>query len=130
VSEGDEQPKAFSAREIVEELFPATPTRLVPRPLAYSVRFVEDGGREVRPRGGGDPLRLRPIPSAGAEKTQMCCDLCAWTGPRRDFDTLRSEVPGSHGRRFRYVTACRDADGCEARRLDDAVLDRLLQPVE
>lgn len=127
MSAGDEQPKAFSAREIVEELFPATPARLVPRPLAFDVRFAEDGGRVVRASGGAVALRLRPIPSAGAEATQLCCDLCAWTGPRRDFDTLRAEVPGSQGRRFRYLAACRDADACEARRLDDVAVERLLR---
>lgn len=122
---GDTPKPSYSAREIVEELFPATPERLVPRRRAYSVRFAEDGGREVRAPGGAS-LALRPIASAGSEAAQLCCDLCAWTGPRRDFETLRAEMPGSNGRRFRYLMACRDADACEARRLDDEVLARLL----
>jgi hypothetical protein len=127
VNDGDD-PQTFTAREIVLEFFPATPQRLIPRASEYSVRFAEDGGRVVRHRGD-DALTLRPIPSAGRDRTQVCCELCGWSGPRRDFDTLRAEVPGSDGRRFRYVIACRDADACEARRLDDGALERLLQPL-
>lgn len=122
---GDTPKSSYSAREIVEELFPATPERLVPRRRAYSVRFDDDGGRVVRAPGGAS-LALRPIPNAGSESSQLCCDLCAWTGPRRDFETLRAEVPGTNGRRFRYLMACRDGEGCEARRLDDDVLARLV----
>ncbi len=129
MSDGDE-PNSYTAREIVEEFFPATPQRLIPRPSAYSVRFAEDGGRVVHRRAGGDALELKPVPSAGREAVHVCCDLCDWAGPRREFDTLRGEVPGSDGRRFRYVIACRDADACEARRLDDAMLERLVQPVD
>ena len=124
---GDTPKPSYSAREIVQELFPATPDRLVPRRRAYSVRYDHDGGRIVR-APTGESLALRPIASAGSEAAQLCCDLCAWTGPRRDFETLRAEVPGSSGRRFRYLMACLDADACEARRLDDAVLERLLEP--
>ena len=128
MSDGDD-PNSYTAREIVLEFFPATPKRLIPRSSAYSVRFAEDGGRVVC-RRGGSALKLQPIPSSGREGTHLCCDLCSWSGPRRDFDTLRAEVPGSDGRRFRYVIVCRDPDACEARRLDDAVLERLLQPVD
>ena len=125
---GGDDPRYYTAREIVLEYFPATPERLIPGFSAYSVHFAEDGGRVVH-RHGGDAVKLHPIPSAGGEGTQVCCDLCGWSGRRRDFDALRAEVPGSRGRRFRYVMACRDADSCEARRLDDATLERLLQPV-
>ena len=130
---GGDEPTSYTAREIVLELFPATPKRLIPGSSAYSVRFAEDGGRVVQRHHGdarpGDALKLQPIPSAGREGTQVCCDLCGFAGPRRDFDALRAEVPGSHGRRFRYLIACRDPDACEARRFDDATLERLLQGV-
>jgi hypothetical protein len=126
---GGDEPKSYTAREIVLEFFPATPQRLIPRPSAYSVRFAEHGGRVVQHQGGRE-LELTPIPSAGREAAQVCCGLCEWSGPRRDFDALRAEVPGSDGRRFRYVIACRDVEACEARRLDDATLERLVQPVD
>lgn len=125
-----EESQTFTAREIVLELFPATPARLVPTPSAYSVTATSDGAREVRASDGTVLGRLQPVPPAGAEATRVCCDLCDHAGPRRDLTVLRAEVPGSHGRRWRYVTACRDADACEARRLDDVTLDRLLAPAD
>jgi hypothetical protein len=39
---------------------------------------------------------------------------------------LRADVPGSEGRRWRYLTACFDTEACDARRLDDDRIDRLL----
>jgi hypothetical protein len=125
-----EEPQTFTAREIVLELFPATPERLVPTSSAYAVTETSDGTREVRAAGGPVLTRLQPLPPAGSEDVHVCCDVCAWTGPRRDLTVLRGEVPGSHGRRWRYLTACRDVEACEARRLDDATLDRLLAPAD
>jgi hypothetical protein len=40
---------------------------------------------------------------------------------------MRSEVPGSAGRRFRYLMACRDTDACDARRFDDDSVEVLLR---
>jgi hypothetical protein len=122
----DEPQHTFTAREIVLEFFPATPERLIPAASAYAVTALDDGVREVRNVDGGVVARLLPLPSAGHEGTTVCCDLCSWSGPRRALTLLRSEVPGSSGRRWRYLTACRDGDACEARRLDDASLERLL----
>ena len=122
----DEGRPTFTAREIVLELFPATPARLVPTPNAYAVTGLDVGAREVRDAVGDVVARLLPLPSSGPESTTICCDLCSWSGPRRHLTLLRSEVAGSEGRRWRYLTACRDADSCEARRFDDASLERLL----
>jgi hypothetical protein len=122
----DEPRRTFTAREIVLELFPATPKRLVPSPNTYAVTALDDGAREVRDADGDVVARLLPLPSSGPESTTICCDLCSWSGPRRLLTLLRSEVAGSDGRRWRYLTACRDADSCEARRLDDVSLERLL----
>ncbi|CAN5736075.1 hypothetical protein BH23DEI1_BH23DEI1_11810 [soil metagenome] len=122
----DEPQSTFTAREIVLELFPATPKRLIPAPRAYAVTAMDDGARVVRSACGSVLARLLPLPSAGPEATTLCCDLCGWSGPRRSLTVLRGEVAGSQGRRWRYLTACRDGDSCEARRLDDVALDRLL----
>jgi hypothetical protein len=125
----DDTPRTFTGREIVLELFPATPRRLVPDTSAFAVTALDDGAREVRAAEDGRVVaRLLPLSPAGRADTPLCCDLCDWSGPRRDLTTLRSEVPGSGGRRWRYLTACRDGDACEARRLDDAALARLLAP--
>jgi hypothetical protein len=122
----DEPHQTYTAREIVLELFPATPGWLIPSPSAYAVTALDDGAREVRDSGGDVVARLLPLPTTGAESTTICCDLCGWSGPRRHLTLLRSEVAGSGGRRWRYLTACRDGDSCEARRLDDLSLERLL----
>jgi hypothetical protein len=122
----DEPQQTYTAREIVLELFPATPERLIPGPSAYAVTAMDDGAREVRDAEGDVVARLLPLTSCGADDTAICCDLCGWSGARRHLTLLRSEVAGSDGRRWRYLTACRDADACEARRLDDLSLERLL----
>jgi hypothetical protein len=123
-----DEPQTFTAREIVLEFFPATPARLIPSDNAYAMTVRSDGAREVRVAGGPVLTRLQPLSPHGRDGVQLCCDLCHWSGPRRDLEVLRGEVPGSGGRRFRYVTACRDVDACEARRLDDAALIRLVDP--
>jgi hypothetical protein len=56
----------------------------------------------------------------------LCCDLCSWSGPGTELGFLRADVPGSEGRRWRYLTACFDTAACDARRLDDGSVARLL----
>lgn len=123
----DEPRRSYTGREIVLEFFPATPDRLVPRPSAYVVTRDDDDGATVRESASGLPLlRLAPVERANRRSVSQCCDLCSWSGSSRDLRFLRAEVPGSEGRRWRYLSACVDVEACDARRLEDAVLDRLL----
>jgi len=122
----DEPEHTYSAREIVLEFFPATSERLIPRTSRYRLVREGDGALIIFEREGGERLRLLPVEAAGHFATRLCCDLCQWTAARQYLGLYRAEVPGSDGRRFRYVTACRDTDACEARRLDDASLLTLL----
>lgn len=123
----DESNPTYSAREIVLEFFPATHERLVPIPTKYRLERGPDDRLLVRDAYGRVQLSLTPIETRGRATTQLCCDLCHGAGDRRVMHVLRSEVPGSAGRRFRYVTACRDTEACEARRFDDGAVEALLR---
>ena len=116
----------WTDREIVLDLFPATHERLVPRPLRYRARDAGDGLVEVVDRDDATLLLLAPVAPAGNPTGHLCCDLCQRISTRRFLGLYRLEVPGSNGRRFRYLSACRDRDGCETRRLDDDGIEALL----
>lgn len=133
--------RTYSAREIVEEFFPATPERLVPGGLGSGrlapgglapgrkrlrLQRSGSGNLEVLDAAGRELLVMEPVAQAGDPSQRLCCDLCLHSAGRPDLALHRAQVPGSHGRRWRYVTACRDELACEARRHDDAVLVRLL----
>jgi len=123
-----EEPKhSYTALEIVEEFFPATSARLLPRERAY--RLERDGHGDVRVMDayGTERLRMTPVERSRYDDAHLCCDLCHTSSPREELHIMRSEVPGSSGRRFRYLMACRDTDACEARRLDDAPVELLLR---
>lgn len=124
-----DEPKAtWTAREIVLELFPATNERLVPRARNYRLEEVGDGQILVRAAHDGAVVALlSAVPSNGNPTGELCCDLCQRTGTRRWLGLYRAELPGSRGRRFRYLIACRDRRACEARRLDDSGIDRLIR---
>lgn len=123
-----EEPKhTYSAREIVLEFFPATDSRLIPRNHAYQLDRGGDGALIVRDRQERELVRLLPVTTAGSPTAHLCCDLCGWTSTREYLQLLRAEVPGSNGRRFRYLTACRNTQDCEARRLDDEPVRVLLE---
>ncbi len=122
----DESKQTYTAREIVLEFFPATHERLVPVPHNYRLERNDDRV-VVRDAFGRIRLSLTPIETHGRLSTPLCCDLCHGAGTRAGLHVLRSEVPGSNGRRFRYVTACRDTEACEARRLDDLAVEALLR---
>lgn len=123
-----EEPKrTFSAREIVLEFFPATNAKLIPRSHDYRLGREGDGALVIRDRQQRELVRLLPVATAGCPTTQLCCDLCGWSGRRQDLQVMRSEVPGSDGRRFRYLTACLRTEDCEARRLDDEAVRLILR---
>jgi hypothetical protein len=123
----DEPRRSYTGREIVLEFFPATPDRLIPRHRAYVVTRDDDDGSTVRALGSGRALlRLSPVERANRRTVRLCCDLCTWSGSSGHLRFLRAEVPGSDGRRWRYLSACVDVEACDARRIDDGVLERLL----
>ena len=107
--------KTYSAREIVLSLFPATDTALLPPPEPYRFEMSADGSLRLS-RDGSELLLLAPVAGAGSASTQLCCDLCRRSAPRHYLQMFRAEVPGSKGRRYRYVSLCRDTHGCEMRR--------------
>lgn len=122
----EEPRRTFTAAEIVEEFFPATPQALRPRPRRYRLERDGNGDVVVLDGVGQARLRLTPVPPAGNPKQRLCCDLCHATAGREAMTLLRAEVPGSLGRRFRYLTACRDSRSCDARRVDDDAVENLL----
>lgn len=123
-----EEPKpSYSAREIVLEFFPATDRRLIPKTSAYQMDRSGDGALVIRDQQARVLGKLQPVDASGSPTTQLCCDLCGWSSSRQYLQLLRAEVPGSNGRRFRYVTACRSTEDCEARRLDDEPVRLLLE---
>jgi len=123
----DEPKTTWTDREIVLEYFPATNERLVPRPLRFRVEDEVDGHVVVRNGDDEVAVRMTAVSPAGNPTGELCCDLCQRTGTRRWLGLYRAEVPASSGRRYRYVTACRDRRACEARRLDDDGIESLLR---
>ncbi len=121
--------KTYSAREIVLSLFPDTDAALVPLPEPYRFELADSGLLRLL-RDGTEVALLAPVAPAGNASSQLCCDLCRWSAPRHYLQLFRAEVPGSKGRRYRYVSLCRDPAGCEARRAHgDAPVDLLLSRV-
>src|SRR5680860_1719484 len=118
--------RTFSAREIVEEFFPATPARLIPGKKRLRLLRSNSGNLKVLDADGRELLVMEPVRQLGDPSHRLCCDLCLNSAGRPDLALHRVPVPGSHGRRWRYVTACHDEVACEARRHDDAMIDLLL----
>jgi hypothetical protein len=125
----DEPQQTFSAREIVLELFPATPEPLVPNVAAYRIKPDGIGNVQILTPQDQPLLTLEPVSMAGKPSTQVCCDFCQRSAPRNYLDVLRVEVPNSSGRRFFYVSRCKDHDGCESRRFNDKPIRALLARV-
>jgi hypothetical protein len=125
----DEPQQTFSAREIVLELFPATPEPLVPHAAAYRIKPDGHGNIQILTSQDQLLLTLEPMGMSGKPSTQICCDFCQRSAPRNYLDMLRVEVPNSNGRRFFYVSRCKDHDGCESRRFNDKPIRSLLMRV-
>ena len=117
--------KTYSAREIVLSLFPGTAAELVPLPEPYRFERLEGGVLRLL-RDGDELARLAPVPPPPGPSVQLSCDLCKWSAPRSYLQLFRAEVPGSRGRRYRYVSLCRDTAGCGGRRGDDAPVEQFL----
>jgi hypothetical protein len=125
----DEPQHTYSAREIVLELFPATPERLVPNIDDYRLESDPDGNLIVLNAVLKPLLTLIPISSSGKASTYLCCDFCRRNAPRYYAQIYRVEVPASQGRRFRYFTLCKNLEECSARRFDDKPIRALLSSV-
>lgn len=123
---GDDGERTFTALEIVTELFPATPEHLIPRAHRYRLVRLDDGDLTLMGPAGTTVLVVETVPQAGDPHHKLSCDLCHHSAERDSMALLRIAVPGSNGRRWRYLSACRDTIHCEARRQDDATLERLL----
>ena len=125
----DEPQETFSDREIVLELFPATPEPLVPNAAAYRIKPDEHGNIQILTSKDQLLLTLEPMSMAGKPSTHICCDFCQRGAPRNYLNMLRVEVPNSNGRRFFYVSRCKDHEGCESRRFNDKPIRTLLERV-
>ena len=129
MSDEHENNAGHSARDIVLELFPATNEHLVPNHSKYTLTKTELGSVLIRRDTGEQVLELTPLNSSGPTTTQLCCDFCQHSAPRQFFHYVRAVVSASKGRRFRYVSLCRDTKNCELRRLSDEGVDKLLERV-
>jgi hypothetical protein len=126
----DDDERTFTALEIVTELFPATPDHLIPRTRRYHLTRLEDGDVKLSGPPGTPPLVMETVPQAGDPGHKLSCDLCNHSAARESMALLRIAVPGSGGRRWRYLSACRDLNQCEARRSGDAALERLVSSLQ
>ncbi len=122
----DEPHLTYSAREIVLEFFPATPERLVPDVDEFRLEFDADGNVVVLNAVHKPLLTLFPVTASGKASTQVCCDFCNRSAPRYYTQIYRVEIPTSQGRRFRYVSLCKNLEECSSRRFDDKSIRALL----
>ena len=121
-----EEPKqTFSAREIVLEFFPETNERFIPKHLNYSLSNHK-GQFVLINRQDKIMLKLEPISPSGDKGSQLCCDFCQQSAAREYLQIFRAEHPESNGRRFFYVSLCRNTQACELRRLSDKPIEKLL----
>lgn len=118
--------RTFTALEIVTELFPATPDHLIPRARRYHLTRLDNGDVQLSGPPGTPTLVMETVPQAGDPGQRLSCDLCGHSAARESMGMLRIAVPGSNGRRWRYLSACRDLSHCASRRSDDSALERLL----
>lgn len=123
----DEEQQTYSAREIVLEFFPATHERLIPGFDEYRLEPDPQGRLAILRQDGQAVLHLVPVAASGPSSTQLCCDFCQHSAPRAYLQLFRAEVPGSQGRRYRYVSLCRDSAACALRRFDDGAIRELLE---
>lgn len=125
----DDSQETYSAREIVLEFFPATRAELIPHDREYCLNRQADGGLLISKLNLEQAILFTPIGRAGKPSHQVCCDICQYTVVRGEAEVLRAEVPGSAGRRYRYICVCRNSATCDARRIGDRTLKELLARV-
>jgi hypothetical protein len=126
---GDEAQQTYSAREIVLEFFPATRSELIPGERECRMERGAGGRLLIADLKRHEALVFTSVSRAGQAGSQLCCDICQMNVLRGDAELMRAEVPGSQGRRYRYVCVCRNSQACDARRLGDKTLKDLLARV-
>jgi len=117
--------ESYSEREIVLELFPATPIELIPKENRIEIKEINVLKRELR-LNDEFTLELLAIPSVGDPKTQISCDLCKKSAARKFFRTFKIEKPASNGRVFRYYWMCSDLEACKSRHSSLNGLEQIL----
>ncbi len=122
----EEEAQTYTAREIVLEFFPATDDKLVPGSESFQLKCQDNGNLLICNNQTEQELLLIPVKYTGQANTQMCCDLCSHSAPRQFLQMFRMEMPGSQGRRFRYISLCQNHEACDARRIDDGPIKALL----
>src|SRR5680860_856199 len=68
--------RTFSAREIVEEFFPATPARLIPGKKRLRLLRSNSGNLKLLDADGRELLVMEPVSQLGDPSHRLCCDLC------------------------------------------------------
>ena len=126
----DDDERTFTALEIVTEIFPATPRHLLPRPRSYRLESLDNGDVILTDRQGSKLLVLQRVPQAGNPGHRLSCDFCHHSAARDSIALMRLAVPRSDGRRWRYLSMCRDPYQCDARRHDDSTIERLLTSLQ
>jgi len=107
--------QSYSEREILLELFPATPQELIPKENRIEIKEIGLLKRELR-LNDRFTLELLAIPPSGNPKTHISCDLCKKSAARKFFRAYKIEKPASNGRIFRYYWMCSDLEACKSRR--------------
>lgn len=116
---------SYSEREILLELFPATPEELIPEYKKFSIKETTQTSRELL-LDNNSVLELLAIPPVGNPNTQICCDLCNNSAARKFFQAFKIEKPASDGRIFRYYWMCANLNSCKLRGIAEDRLEQIL----
>ncbi len=116
---------SYSEREILLELFPATPEELIPKYKQFKIKQSSLSQREILVNNKS-VLELFAIPASGNPDTQISCDLCNTSAARKFFKTFKIEKPSSDGRVFRYYWMCANLNSCKHRGINEARLEQIL----
>ncbi|HHO55387.1 MAG TPA: hypothetical protein ENK21_03290 [Trueperaceae bacterium] len=117
--------QSYSEREILLDLFPATPKELIPKENRFELKETGLFKRELR-LDNKFALELLAIPSSGNPNTQISCDICKASAARKFFRAYKIEKPASNGRIFRYYWMCSNLDACKIRSSNSNGLEQIL----
>lgn len=116
---------SYSEREILLELFPATPEELIPKYKRFEIKEISLTSRDLL-LNGKTVLELLAIAPTGNPNTQICCDLCNNSAARKFFQIFKVEKPSSDGRVFRYYWMCANLNTCKLRGISKDRLEKIL----
>lgn len=109
--------RTYTDREIVLEFFPATREDLIPAPFPYRLWALQEGQVLLEHQHKGQSVILKPISTTGKASTLLCCDICGHQAARTYIQMYCGEVVGSHGKRVRYLSLCRQHEACGTRQI-------------